>query len=110
MKTLLISAALGLPLFSIGAAADEVPTVQLLMKEGHVIPETLEVPANTKFRLEVKNEGPGSVEFESGPLKKEVVIAQGTTKTLVIQPLKPGSYKFHDDFHQKSGQGSLVAK
>ena len=59
------------------ALADELPTFQILMKDGRLIPATLEVPANTKFRLEVRNENPGAAEFESYDLKKELVLAPG---------------------------------
>lgn len=95
---------------STAALAAELPTYKILMKGGRIIPETLEVPANTRFRLEVKNEGPGAAEFESLELKKELVLAPGVTRTLVFFPMKPGSYKFFDDFHPATGQGRIVAK
>ena len=92
------------------AHADDLPTFRLLMKDGRILPETLEVPANTRFRLEVKNEGPGAAEFESLELKKELVLAPGVTRTTVFAPMKPGAYKFFDDFHPETGQGRIVAK
>ncbi|MGB7501331.1 MAG: cupredoxin domain-containing protein [Azonexus sp.] len=119
MKHALLSVVFGLFLASTapgtkhswGAAlADELPTYKLLMKDGRIFPETLEVPANTRFRLEVKNEGPGAAEFESLELKKELVLAPGITRSLVFFPMKPGAYKFFDDFHPDTGQGRIVAK
>ncbi len=117
MKQALYSAIFGLFLAStatIGSAgpaiADDMPTIKLLMKEGRLYPETLEVPAMTRFRLEVKNEGPGAAEFESLELKKELVLAPGVTRSLVFFPMKPGTYKFFDDFHPETGQGRIVAK
>lgn len=110
MKNALRIAAFGLTLVTGFAAADDMPTVQLLMKGGRLYPATIEVPANTKFRLEVRNDGPGAAEFESLELKKELVLAPGVTRTLVFQPLKPGSYRFFDEFHQESAQGQIVAK
>lgn len=110
MKHALRSVAFGLLLASGAALADDLPTFKLQMKEGRFFPETLEVPANTRFRLEVKNEGPGATEFESLELKKELVLAPGVTRSLVFQPMKPGSYKFFDDFHPETGQGRIVAK
>lgn len=92
------------------AMADDMPTIKLLMKEGRLYPETLEVPAMTRFRLEVKNEGPGAAEFESLELKKELVLAPGVTRSLVFFPMKPGTYKFFDDFHPETGHGQIVAK
>jgi len=91
-------------------AADDLPTFPLLMKGGRLYPETIEVPANTRFRLQVTNEGPGAAEFESLELRKELVLAPGVSRSLVFAPMKPGSYRFFDDFHQDTAQGRIVAK
>ena len=48
-----------LALTSMPAQAADMPTIQLLMKDGRLFPETLVVPANTRFRLQITNEGPG---------------------------------------------------
>lgn len=93
-----------------GVRADDMPTFQLLMKNGRLYPETLEVPANTRFRLTVKNEGPGAAEFESLELRKELVLAPGVSRNLVFNPMKPGSYRFFDEFHPETAQGRIVAK
>ena len=90
--------------------SEEIPSFNLLIKAGHFIPEILEVPAHTKFRLLIKNEGPGAEEFESIELKKEKVLAPGASSFLIFQPLKPGSYKFFGDFHPETAQGQIVAK
>lgn len=92
------------------AAADELPTFKLVMKAGRFYPETIEVPAHTKFRLELRNEGPGAEEFESVELRKEKVLAPGASSSLVFQPLKPGSYKFFGKFHPATAQGRIVAR
>ena len=72
MKHALLSVVFGLFLAST-ATADEMPTFKLLMKGGRILPETLEVPANTRFRLEVKNEGPA-------PAVKTAVDVAGTVR------------------------------
>jgi hypothetical protein len=110
MKKALNIATLGLLLAVGNVLADEMPTFKLQMKDGRFIPETIEVPANTRFRLEVKNEGPGATEFESLELKKELVLAPGITRSLVFFPMQPGTYKFFDDFHPATGQGRIIAK
>ncbi|MBS0555727.1 MAG: cupredoxin domain-containing protein [Proteobacteria bacterium] len=110
MKHALYSAAFGLLLSSTAALADDMPTFKLSMKDGRVVPDTLSVPSNTRFRLEVNNEGPGAAEFESLELKKELVLAPGVTRSLVFVPMKPGRYKFFDDFHPGTGQGTIVAE
>jgi hypothetical protein len=102
--------ALLLSMSSLPAHADDMPTIHLLMKDGRLFPETLEVPANTRFRLQIRNEGPGAAEFESLELRKETVLAPGVTRALVFHPMKPGTYKFFDDFHPETAQGKIVAK
>ncbi len=110
MKHALLSVVFGLFLTSTATFADDMPTILLVMKDGRLFPETLEVPANTRFRLEVRNEGPGAAEFESLELKKELVLAPGVTRKLVFHPMKPGSYKFFDEFHPDTAQGRIVAR
>ena len=110
MKHTLLSVVFGLFLVPTVAFADDLPTFKLLIKEGRLVPMTLEVPANTKFRLEVSNEGPGAAEFESYELNKELVLAPGVTRKLVFHPLKPGSYKFFDEFHPAAGTGLITAR
>lgn len=102
---------LALSLFTAPAVrAEDLPTFQLVIKGGRLFPETLEVPANTKFRLQIKNEGPGAAEFESLELRKEKVLAPGVSSNLIFHPLKPGTYKFFDEFHADTAQGRIVAK
>ena len=106
----LVSVIFALFLTSTATAADDMPTFVLVIKDGRLIPVNLEVPANTKFRLEVRNEGTGAAEFESLELRKEVVLAPGIARKLVFHPLKPGSYKFFDEFHADTAQGLIIAK
>lgn len=110
MKHILVSLFVSLALPASTAHAEDMPTHKLLMKDGRLHPATLEVPANTRFRLEVRNEGPGAAEFESIELRKELVLAPGVSRNLVFYPLKPGSYKMFDEFHPETGQGRIVAR
>lgn len=90
--------------------AQDIPTFNLVIRDGHFIPASLDVPANAKFRLLIKNEGPGAEEFESVELRKEKVLAPGASSFLIFQPLKPGTYPFFGDFHPQTAQGKLIAK
>jgi hypothetical protein len=92
------------------ARADALPEVQLTIRAGHFYPDTVNVPANTKFRLTIKNEGPGAEEFESTELHKEKVLAEGASSFLIFQPMKAGTYAFFGDFHQDTAKGRIVAK
>lgn len=103
-------AALLLAALPLASGAEELLTLNLTAKDGRFQPETIEVPAGKKFKLMIKNEGPGAEEFESLELKKEKVLAPGATSFLVFAPLKPGTYKFFGEFHPNTAKGQIVAK
>ena len=92
------------------APADDMPTFQLTANNGHFTPTTIEIPAGTKFRIEIKNEGSTPEEFESIELRKETVLAPGVTRTLVFAPMRPGIYPFFGDFHPDTAKGRIVIK
>lgn len=102
--------AIGLALASVAAHAEEEPTFRIEFKDGAVSPDRVEVPANKRFRLELANTGLSPIEFESVELRKEKVVAPGTTTILVIRTLDPGEYSFFDDFHPGGPSAKLVAK
>jgi hypothetical protein len=89
-------------------AADE-PTFAIEFKDGTVSPTRVEVPAKTRFRLELNNSGKSPAEFETRSPKWEKVLAPGSKSSLVIRTLDPGEYEFFDDFHPQA-KGTLVAK
>jgi plastocyanin len=91
-------------------AADDVALFKFVARDGVFEPATIEVPAGKRFRLEVSNDGKTAMEFESRELKQEKVIAPGKKAVLTINALKAGEYKFVDEFHEKTGQGKVVAK
>src|SRR3972149_4569641 len=74
-----------------GASAAELLTYSVVIKDGHIIPARLEVPAGQKIKLAIKNEGPGPCEFENLDLRVEKVLAPGASSFVVIHSLKPGS-------------------
>ena len=90
--------------------AEDLPAYNLTIKDGRYSPETVEIPADQKIRLVIKNEGPGPEEFESSDLNREKIIKAGKTAEVIIGPLKPGTYKFIGEFHPKTAQGRIVAK
>jgi len=91
-------------------AADEPVTLRLVAKDGRFTPTSLEAPANQRIRIEIVNEGTTPIEFESKSLKHEKVLAPGARAVVVVNPLKPGSYAFFDEFHPASSKGVLVVK
>jgi hypothetical protein len=90
--------------------AEEEPTFTLEFNDGKVSPLRIEVPANTRFRLELRNIGETPAEFESGELRKEKVLSPNSTSILVFRTLDPGEYVFFDDFHPEAAKAVLVAK
>lgn len=92
------------------AQSDELPTFAIVAKDGRLSPERIEVPAGKKIKLAIRNEGPGPIEFENLDLRIEKVLAPGASSFLVIHPLKPGSYRFIDEFHTATGTMQIIAK
>ncbi|WP_234831085.1 cupredoxin domain-containing protein [Rhodopseudomonas palustris] len=93
-----------------GAAADDEPTFRIEFNDGKVSPQRIDVPALTRFKLELHNLGREPAEFESKELRKEKVLAPGSSSTLVIRTLDPGEYPFFDDFHLDAPPAVLIAK
>lgn len=94
---------------ALSAHAADLLTFALELNDGKLTPARIEVPAQTRIKIEITNAGKGAAEFESIQLRKEKVLAPGAKSFVVIAPLSPGEYKFFDDFHQ-SAQGVIVAK
>ena len=93
-----------------GARAADEATFRIEFKDGIVTPRRLEVPANRRIVLELVNSGKTPAEFESRELRKEKVLAPGSSSSLVIRTLDPGEYEFFDDFHPEAPPAVLIAK
>ncbi|EIZ83115.1 hypothetical protein WYO_4224 [Methylobacterium sp. GXF4] len=91
------------------ARADDMPVIKVEMRDGVILPAVIEVPANTRFKLEISNTGQSPVEFESTELKREKALAAGSTSAIVFRTLDPGTYQVFDDFHPEA-KATLVAK
>jgi len=96
-------------LTSAGARAED-PTFRIEFKDGVVTPQRVEAPAKVRIVLELVNTGSTPAEFESKELRKEKVVAPGTSSTLVLRSLDPGEYQFVDDFHPEAPPAILVAR
>lgn len=92
------------------ANAAEAASYVLTAKDGHFVPETLELPAGQKVIVVVKNDGPGAEEFESSDLNREKVIAPGKNIEVILGPLKAGTYAFFGDFHPSTARGQIIVK
>jgi hypothetical protein len=96
-------------LFCGGALAQDA-SFTLTIKDHRFEPSQLEVPAGKKFKLLVKNLDATPEEFDSTDLKREKVIPGKSEATVIIGPLRQGTYKFVGEFHESTAKGSIVAK
>lgn len=91
------------------ATAAELPVYAVTITNGRIEPARLEVPAATKFKLTIKNAGSSPCEFEGREVRIEKVLSAGAESFVVIPPLKPGTYRFFDEFHPDAADMLLVA-
>ena len=94
---------------SVAFAAGETE-FKLSLENHKFTPDRLEVPAGKKVKLLIENKDPTPAEFESETLKVEKVIAGKAKATVFVGPLKPGEYKFVDEYNEKTATGTIVAK
>jgi plastocyanin len=96
-------------LFSTAAyAADGEYTI--IIKDHKFEPARVEIPADTRVKLIVKNQDATPEEFESHDLKREKIIKGNSEAKISVGPLKAGEYKFFGEFNEKTAQGVLVVK
>ena len=103
-------AILALSLLGGAASAAEMPQYTLTIKDHKFQPTQLAVPANTQFKVLVRNQDSTPSEFESSDFNREKIVLPGNQITVFIGPLAKGKYKFFDDFHQDTGQGVLIVQ
>lgn len=108
-RALMTAAFLGVLMIATSATAQE-PAFTLVIKDHRFEPERLLVPAGKKIKLLVRNLDATPEEFESHDLKREKVVPAKSDVTIMIGPLKPGTYGFFGDFHPGTAKGSIVAK
>jgi hypothetical protein len=92
---------------SIGALASD--PVTLIIKDHRFAPSEVSVPAGERFRIEVENKDATPAEFESSDLRVEKIVVPGGKIAVTVGPLKPGIYKFFDDYHPDTATGTMTA-
>src|SRR5262245_60673779 len=92
------------------AAADTLPEFTLVLDQHRFSPAELRVKANAPFVLVITNKDKDEAEFEMSTLRIEKVVPGGKTLQLKMPALKPGTYQFIDDFHEKTAKGRIVAE
>lgn len=95
-----------LPFAAASADSDYVLTI----KNHRFEPQTLEIPADKRIKLVVKNSDTVPEEFESHELHLEKIILAGQQAVMFIGPLEPGRYGFFGEFHPETAQGHIIVK
>lgn len=81
----------------------------LRLKDHQFTPRNITVPAGERLRIAVENADDTPAEFESSDLRVEKIVTAGGRITVYIGPLKPGTYKFFDDYHPDIATGTVTA-
>jgi plastocyanin len=102
----LAAALLLLPL----AARAEEPTIALTLKDHKFSPEGITIPAGTRVHFSVENQDASAAEFESDEFRAEKVLPPGKTTVVTFGPLKPGTYEFHDEYHEAASKTHLTVR
>lgn len=92
------------------ASAQEVVQTLVLGPDFHLNPPRLTVPANTSFRLLVRNDSGESDRFGSDDLNLERASAPGQTLELHIGPLKAGDYGFIGYLHRNTARAEIQVR
>jgi hypothetical protein len=95
---------------AIASAADAPPELPLTLDQHRFTPEELRVKANVPFILAITNKDKEEEEFEMSALRIEKIIPGGKTLQLKMPALKPGTYQFVGEFHEKTAKGRIVAE
>lgn len=96
--------------FTETAIADDKPVYEIEIRDHHFVPDSIEIPADTRVKLVIRNKDASAEEFESYELNREVIIAGNSEGTVFIGPLDEGTYPFFGEFNQATAQGRVIVK
>jgi plastocyanin len=94
----------------VGPAFADEARVQVTLKDHKFTPAEVEAPAGKPLTIEIVNQDKTAAEFESKDLRFEKVAPAGGAATVKVRALKPGRYRFFDDYHESTAIGYLVVK
>jgi len=96
--------------FASGAIAEEPAKVTVTLKDHKFAPAEPIAPAGKPVLLEIVNADTTPAEFESKALRVEKSVVGGGKVSVNLLPLKPGRYRFFDDYNEASAVGFLVVQ
>jgi hypothetical protein len=88
----------------------ELAEFEVVIRDHRFEPSMVEIPAGQKVKLLVRNLDATPEEFESYELRREKIIAGGSTAVIYIGPLKAGEYPFYGEFNPDTAQGRVIAR
>ena len=94
---------------SAAVAAPEPHVVTLTLKDHRFTPESVEVPAGQRIRIDLINQDAATEEFDSEDLHVEKDVTPNGKVSFVVGPLKPGSYSFMGELHADTASGTIKA-
>lgn len=83
---------------------------ELTLKNHQFTPQTVTIPADTRFKIVVDNQDATPAEFESDDFKREKIISGNSKATIFVSPLPKGEYAFFDEFNADSAKGTLIVE
>ena len=104
-KSLFLAAAL---LLATPAFADA--PIVLVLQNHKFTPSVIKVKANQPSMITMVNKDATAEEFDSSDLKVEKVVAGNQSGTIRLRALKPGTYHFMGEYHDKTAQGVVIAQ
>ena len=90
-------------------AAPEPTVVRLTLKNHRFTPESVEVPAGQRVRIDLVNQDNATEEFDSEDLHVEKDVSPNGRVSFVVGPLKPGTYSFVGELHADTASGTIKA-
>jgi plastocyanin len=94
---------------SAAQAAPEPHVLTLTLKDHRFVPESVEVPAGQRIRIDLANQDAATEEFDSEDLHVEKEVTPNGKVSFVVGPLKPGSYSFMGELHADTASGTIKA-
>src|ERR1700741_3099356 len=107
MRILLVAGAALLLAAGAAASAPEGHAITLTLKDHRFTPDTVEVPAGQRIRIELINQDAATEEFDSEDLGVEKDVTPQGRISFVVGPLKPGAYSFMGELHADTASGTL---
>lgn len=87
--------------------AKPVEPVRIDIRQHLFYPSRLVIPAGQRFELQIHNQDLTAEEFESPDLNRKKIVSGQSRASLILGPLKVGSYAFFGAFYPKTAQGLL---